>query len=119
LGINQKNHMNKKELRNRGAFNPGFIVTLAIMVIVGIGLWVVPGNEIYEAPLLNKAVGVFLLLVAAWWIRQWSRDAYTFTSSWIVDFFIYLAIFLGIAALGFTVLIVWHSGPLGTTTNPI
>jgi len=110
--------MNLQDLRNKGV-TPIFLFA-ALLVIGGILTMVfVPGNTLYHAPIANKLIAGLFLVAASWWGRSWSRDKFTFTTDWRVDFFIYAGVMLALVALAFLTFAVWHSGPIGLTTNPV
>jgi hypothetical protein len=110
--------MNFEKLKNKGITIP--FLFAALLVIGGIiTAFFVPGNTIFHAPIANKIAFAVLVTAAAWWARCWSKDRFSFTTDWIADHFIYAAILLAILALAFFTLAVWHSGPIGLSTNPV
>lgn len=110
--------MNLENLKNKGITIP--FIFAALVVLGGITTAIfVPGNTLYHAPLVNKLLAAFLFVAAAWWARCWAKERFSFTVDWITDHFIYAAILLGILVLAFLTFAVWHSGPIGLSTNPV
>jgi hypothetical protein len=110
--------MNLQDLKNRGITIP--FLFIALLVIGGIVTMIfVPGNTLYHAPIVNKLLAGLFLVAAAWWARCWAKDKFSFTVDWKVDHFIYAAVLIGLLALAFLIFGVWHSGPIGLTTNPV
>ena len=106
--------MNRK---NIGLTTP-VIVIGGVIVIAIIAFFFVPGNAIHDAPVINKVISGLFAAGAAIWAIAFSKDKFTFSKDWKVNFFIHLGILAFLVVMAILFLAVFHSGPLGTTINP-
>jgi hypothetical protein len=110
--------MNKQERENIG-LNWAVIAVGGFMITFLIGMAFVKGNAINAAPWLNKALCGILLAGQAYWLYLNIKGKVWLSSNHILNTIFKIVITIGIAALAFTILTVWHSGAIGTSTNPV
>lgn len=92
-----------------------------VMAIIGLALLLLllnSGNAIGDAPLFNKVLGIGLGAFAVVFMFK-SNDWLDFIKSDKRKLLFQIVITIAIAVLSLLVLAVFHSGPLGTTTNPM
>jgi hypothetical protein len=103
---------------NKGLTVP-FVVIAALIASVLIGALFIPGNAVYGAPFINKLGALILVVGAVYWAKLFAKDKLTLHKHHLVNFFIHLGVLTALLVLALLVLVVWHSGPLGTSLNDI
>lgn len=109
--------MSNQENKNNGLTLP-FKVIAGFIAAVLIAAFFVPGNAIHDAPLTNKILAGVFAGAAVWWGIQFSKDRFTLVLDHRLNTILHLAVLAALIALALLTLVVWHGGPLGTTTNP-
>lgn len=110
--------MNKQDRENIGLTWPVILIAgFMIVFLIGMAFW--KDNAIGAAPLLNKFVSGLLFAAEAYWLYLNVKGKVWLSKNHIVDNIFKIAITAIIALLAFTILTVWHSGALGTSTNPV
>lgn len=113
--------MNWKEFKNNGG-SITFLVIVTLIACVLIGSFF-GTNQIGRAPMLNKVVGVALGLSAlgVFFLKEKTPliGGIFDTDNDRSNFWRWAGVWVLLVILSFCTLVVWHSGPLGTTTNPI
>lgn len=97
---------------------PPVIGAATIILVTLVSLLFVDGNAIGDAPLFNKILGIALGAFTIF---------FAFKSEYWLDFIksdrrkllFQIVITAILAILAIMVIAVWHSGPIGTTTNPM
>lgn len=111
--------MNKQQRENIGLNTP-FIIFATIIIVALIGFFIFPGNAIHQAPLINKLGAGLVAGLAVYYGIGWSKDIWwNKIESERVYFILNLIVFAGLLVLALLILTVFHSGPLGTSTNPL
>jgi hypothetical protein len=103
-----------KDLKNRGVNLPVLVIGGFIVLTVLFSLFT--DSAIGRAPLVNKVLGILLILGGAVFAR-YSENLPIKNDK--VLMWVQILGTMAIMALGFTVLMVWHSGALGTSNNPL
>lgn len=95
----------------------GWFIFAAAFVLTMAGFTYFPGNSLHDAPAVNKIIGFTLLALVVPVGLSLEHDWISFSNNDNKNTWAHIAIIAGLAILGFCTLLVWHSGPLGTTTN--
>ena len=105
-----------KELESRG-FNK-FIKAL---VLLGIAFWFllhfIPGNVVYEAPILNKIIGNVAILasVICFFVgdRLFGASKDPMDAHWKGDYATWVVLSVALMIIGMLTIAVFHGGPIG------
>lgn len=103
-----------KELKERGMNLPFLVIGSFIVLTVIFSLFT--DSSIGRAPFLNKVLGLLLIMSGA--VFAWQSNKLPIKNDRVLAWVQILGT-MALMALGFTVLMVWHSGALGTSTNPL
>lgn len=111
--------MNKQQRENMG-INLPFLIIASIIAVALILFFIVPGNAIYAAPIGNKLLAGLFAAGAVYYAIGWSKDRWwNNIENERAYFIVNLVIFASLIMISLLILIVFHSGPIGLSTNPV
>lgn len=101
--------------------NLGFVIAALIIVAGLVYSYFVEENAMYIAPLFNKVLAGIFATIAVVYGYLFSKDNALFQNEENdnIYFFKNLAVIAFFILAAMLTISVFHSGPLGTTTNPI
>ena len=107
----------KKNLKNSGVTIPVIVIALFIVAIVVYSLFD-SSTSFGRAPIGNKVLGVLAMLGSVLFAFK-SSDILDFVKKDRTKMWLQIGITAALIILGLLILGVFHSGVLGTTTNPL
>jgi hypothetical protein len=101
--------------------NLGFVIAATVILVGLLYSYIVEENAMFLAPTFNKVIAGALTTVAIVYAYLFSKDNALFKDEKDDNryFFKNLAVIVILIVAAMLTIAVFHSGPLGTTTNPI